>query len=665
MQLELDLETARINKAILEIRWEDLQPGPIGEYLKIVGGLDTNAKPIKPVILDHPYLLAERGHAPSEGNLQFHQQMVYAVAMSTIANFEQALGRRVHWSPRRTTLAGVRPYYQEQFVRRLRIYPHGLREANAYYSPERKAILFGWFNAANSDARQGLPDGVVYTCLSYDVIVHEMTHAILDGIHCRMIEPTNEDSLAFHEAFADLVAIFQHFTLPGVLEHQIQKTRGDLSTENLLAKLAVQFGRATKSGSALRDALGGDDAKQEWQRNQPDPSRIQETFEPHARGAIVVAAVFDAFLTLYQSHTADLLRIASGGTGILEHGALHPDLVGRLAEEARRVAQRICNICLRALDYLPPVDVNFGDYLRAMITADVANMPDDRRNYRTAIIRAFRDRGLYPRDVQTLSEESLQWCPPTPREQRLLSRILPTLKGIRVMASAQGYSAHAEQLLRTWGADSPWTERELTDELVAAYANVGRTTAAGLDRKLEWRRERQFCRYLHCVLLRRTRELMVHDLLAYDRLRELVGIDFCDKDRKFEVHAVRPCLRRLANDQTQFELLVLITQRSIEQLEDAESGETLHYRFRSGCTLLIDPVMGWVNYCIVKRSNSEGRKERQQAFLRTRLAEDGIEARARYGMWSNEEQDASQRVPQEPFRFVHRDLFQDGDIWPS
>ena len=33
------------------------------------------------------------GSTPSEGNPQFHQQMVYAVAMTTIHNFERALGR--------------------------------------------------------------------------------------------------------------------------------------------------------------------------------------------------------------------------------------------------------------------------------------------------------------------------------------------------------------------------------------------------------------------------------------------------------------------------------------------------------------------------------------------------------------------------------------------
>ena len=48
-----------------------------------------------------PALLAQDGLSPSTGNPQFHQQMVYAVAMKTIANFEQVLGRKLLWAERR------------------------------------------------------------------------------------------------------------------------------------------------------------------------------------------------------------------------------------------------------------------------------------------------------------------------------------------------------------------------------------------------------------------------------------------------------------------------------------------------------------------------------------------------------------------------------------
>ena len=88
-------------------------------------------------------LLAQDGLPPSESNPQFHQQMVYAVAMRTIRSFEQALGRLALWRSDRHGADGQTT--GEQYVQRLRLYPHALREANAFYSPDKKAVLFGYF----------------------------------------------------------------------------------------------------------------------------------------------------------------------------------------------------------------------------------------------------------------------------------------------------------------------------------------------------------------------------------------------------------------------------------------------------------------------------------------------------------------------------------------
>ncbi|HSG38881.1 MAG TPA: peptidase S8, partial [Thermoanaerobaculia bacterium] len=215
----------------LRIPWEDLEPGPVGEYLEVVDVDPPSDCCYAPVDLDDRFLLAQDGLDPAEGDPQFHQQMVYAVAMTTIRNFERALGRRVLWSP-----AGEDQGYR--FVRRLRIYPHALREANAYYSPWKKALLFGYFPASPANPGRNLPGGTVFTCLSHDVIAHETTHALLDGLHRRLIEPSNQDTLALHEAFADIVALFQHFSFPAALRDQIRRTRGDLARQNLLGELA-------------------------------------------------------------------------------------------------------------------------------------------------------------------------------------------------------------------------------------------------------------------------------------------------------------------------------------------------------------------------------------------------------------------------------------------
>ena len=294
-------------------------------------------------------------------------------------------------------------------MRRVRIYPHALRDRNAYYSPEKKALLFGYFPVSIKDANN-TPGTLVFTCLSHDIIAHETTHALLDGVHPLFNEPINADVLAFHEAFADIVALFQHFSYPGVLRDQIGRTRGDLAGENLLGQLAQQFGKASGRGRALRDALGAvNEATEKWESHKPDVRALDRTREPHQRGAILVAAVFGAFLKVYRARTVDLYRIASEGTGKLREGDIHPDLANRLAAEAARSAQQILQMCIRAIDYCPPVGITFGDYLRAIVTADTDANPDDPTGYRLAFVDSFRQWGIHPKGIRRVSVEGLLW----------------------------------------------------------------------------------------------------------------------------------------------------------------------------------------------------------------------------------------------------------------
>jgi hypothetical protein len=413
--------TADINSVIYRIKWQSLQPGPIGEYVEVIDFDPTIKQFYEPVDLDHPFLLAQDGLAPSESNPQFHQQMVYAVVMTTIQNFEKALGRKVIWASRRLTASTK----YEEYVQRLRIYPHALRDANAYYTPQKKALLFGYFAATPANPAQQMPGSLVFTCLSHDIIAHETTHAILDGMHRFYNEPSNPDVLAFHEAFADIVALFQHFTFPEVLKRQIAETKGDLAAQSLLGKLAQEFGTSIGNYGSLRDAIGTDESGK-WEPKQPKVEDYLNTTEPHDRGSILVAAVFEAFINIYKKRAADLLRIASNGTGIIPRGELHPDLVNRLAGEASKAAGHVLNMCVRALDYCPPVDLTFGEYLRAIITADADLVADDSHKYRLILIEAFRRRGIFPQGIKTLSVESLRY-PLEPAEGRKQTELFTTL----------------------------------------------------------------------------------------------------------------------------------------------------------------------------------------------------------------------------------------------
>src|SRR5262249_6073341 len=128
------------------------------------------------------------------------------------------------------------------------------------------------------------------------------------------------------------------------------------------------------------------------------------------------------------NRVADLLRIASNGTGILRDGALPTDLVGRLASEAAKSARHVLQMCIRALDYTPPIDLTFGEYLRALLTADYELVPDDDLGYRIPVVDAFRDWGIIPDDVRSWSVESLVWQRPDVELPHGLDALLAEMK---------------------------------------------------------------------------------------------------------------------------------------------------------------------------------------------------------------------------------------------
>jgi len=332
------------------------------------------------IALDDARFALQDGVEPAESDPQFHQQMVYAVASRVLENFDRALGRRLR-------------FWGNQ---RLRLFPHAFEGRNAFYDPTLNAVLFGYFRADEDDPGANLPGQLVFTCLSHDIVAHEVAHAGLDRLHRYYREPTNPHVPALHEAFADIVAMLQRFTFPEVVGRVMRETRGDLLRPNLLLDIGAQFGAAVGLGEALRSV--GD---------APDPTAITRMTEPHALGRLLVAAVYEGFVRAFERRTADLIRIATGGSGRLPEGDLHPDLVTRLATEGAKTAQSVLTMVIRATDYLPPVDPTFSDFLRAMVTADHELHRADEIRLRASIIEAFRIRGIRPESVGSLAVESL------------------------------------------------------------------------------------------------------------------------------------------------------------------------------------------------------------------------------------------------------------------
>jgi hypothetical protein len=433
-------------------------------------------------------------------------------------------------------------------------------------------LQFGYFDVDASQPGIQMPGSRVYTCLSHDIVAHETTHAVLDGMHRRFTEPSNPDVLGFHEAFADIVALLQHFTIPEILAGEISRTRGKLETESILGSLAVQFGRALGGRGALREAIGHFDERGVWRRREPDPTALRQQLEPHARGAVLVAAVFDAFLACYNARTADLLRIATGGTGVLQDGAIHPDLVRRLAAEAATVARQLLDMCIRALDYLPPVDVTFFEYLRALITADLDAVGEDRLKYRVAFVEAFRRHGIYPTD---LGSESATDTP------RTLS--VDTLR----------WRGTAETLLRPAAAKAVRSEYA---SIVAALRAFADKTLYLDNREELFNAAREERRNLHGRLKKA--------FATVPAFAEQLGVR---PGVKFEVHQLHAAMQFGRTGRPTPLLIARLTQ--MVPLAGAIGGT-----FRGGSTLVIDLSIPAVRYCILKRVNSETRQKRTLDF---------------------------------------------------
>lgn len=572
----LDLRRFDLATATITVPWDAaLKPGPVGEYIEVVDVDPQNGRFYRPVDLSDGNLVAQDGLLPSLEDPRFHQQMTYAVAMRVVDRFERVLGRSVLWqiepdywrnAPKRAAgdetayvpmaeqvrqkekleeLTFVqREYFERGFVRRLRIYPHAMRGRNAFYSPKKVALLFGYFRGLRPlpKTMPPQPGDMVFTCLSFDIIAHETTHAVLDAINRRLREATNPDVLAFHEALADIVALFERFSLMDLLRREISEAKGRLGATRL-GELAREFGNAMGYGRALRDAIGQD----------PTTYNYMTADEVHDRGAVLVAAVFDAFLSIYERRTSRLTSLLPLPQG---NRPIHPIAVELLANEARKAAEHVLTMCLRALDYMPPVDIRFSDFLRALITADMEVEAQDEYGYRVAFIEAFSRRYIFAEGVRATSVDSLRWRAP--------------------------------------------------DEQIEGFSSMIRSLDLRWDRSAD---------RLDVYASSRLAALKLHDWIEKldPEKARMLGVELLDGE-KFEVSSVRTLQRVTPAGRIHKDIVIVITQTRM--ISNAAGDGTIP--FRSGSTIIVsadDTGRDPIRYFVSKSPVSEMRREQARAYL--------------------------------------------------
>lgn len=261
----------------------------------------------------------------------------FATVWRTIRLFEdkQTLGREIKWG-----------FDAPQLM----LVPRAGWLENAYYERSSHSLQFFSFEA----------DGqTIHTSLSRDIVAHETAHALIDGIDPDLYDALDPQSLALHEGIADLTAMLIAFD-SGRLTHAIlDKTGGSIRTSNAFSSIGEQFGDAIAPGR-----------KPGFLRNLHNRVRIDpanEEIEPHALSEVISGVLYDLIVEMHE-HFKDVYAEERFGGDRFKASGLALAVAARLFQR----------MVLRGIDYLPPGEVTFADFGRAILAADEAS-PGDRQ----------------------------------------------------------------------------------------------------------------------------------------------------------------------------------------------------------------------------------------------------------------------------------------------
>jgi hypothetical protein len=311
------------------------------------------------------------------GARDFGRVSVFATVMRTLAMFEKedTLGREVAWA-----FDGPQ----------LQVVPRAGEWANAFYERESRSLQFFSFQRGTV---------TIHTSLSRDIVSHEAGHAILDGIAPALYHAITPQSLALHEAIADMTALFLSFESDDLVEAVLRQTKGSIRDSTAFNSIAEEFGQALDPQGRshyLRSLLNqrtldpNDDSVDEQGR----PNRVDRD-EPHALSEVLSGALYQVVVKLHEDLTQ-------------RFSAERQDVVAASGKALGIGGTRLRRMFLRALEYLPPGEVSFADYGRAVIAADQASHPDEDRE-RVWLREEFVRRHMAPDDdslqVETDREE--------------------------------------------------------------------------------------------------------------------------------------------------------------------------------------------------------------------------------------------------------------------
>jgi hypothetical protein len=278
-----------------------------------------------------------------------NQTCVYAAVYQALKMFREpdTLGRELDW-------AFDAPH--------LLVIPRAGRWMNAYYERDSHSLQFFYFEHPYQ------PGKMIYTSLSRDIVAHETGHAILDAIAPHLYDATTPQSLALHEAVADLVAILTAFRSPELRVNVLKRTNGSIECSTEFSAVAEEFGSAlsdTGLAGYLRNLYNQKTLDPQDTSLDPagKPNYVPQK-EPHDLSEVLSGALYSVMFKLHNAKKKELARSQNKSEFAVSGEALALS------------ALRFKRMVLRGLDYLAPGEVSFADYGRAILAADQASHPD-------------------------------------------------------------------------------------------------------------------------------------------------------------------------------------------------------------------------------------------------------------------------------------------------
>jgi hypothetical protein len=289
----------------------------------------------------------------------FIQTSVFATVLRTMYMYEESdtLGRKVAWA-----FGGPQ----------LLVIPRAGWWPNAFYERRSRSLQFFSFRARGK---------LVHTSLSRDIVAHETAHALIDGIDPDLYDALDPQALALHEGIADLTAVLIAFRSGRLRRAVLDETNGSIEKSTRFSSIGEEFGRAIDPSGAVG-----------WLRNLLDGSKLDPTASPadepeeHVLSQVVTGALYKLMVDLHRDYK-NRLSVRRGESKFAVSGRA---LFGA-SEQFKRMI-------LRGIDYLPPGEVTFADYGRAILAADQGSFADDTwRQYlrqelvRRGIVKRARD----------------------------------------------------------------------------------------------------------------------------------------------------------------------------------------------------------------------------------------------------------------------------------